>query len=404
MAGLRDSEPKPVDGPRYYYLGPWVRDTSDPDAPFWRAPEGTVGLIDLRPLSMPVSTGFFSTDRPLRDSSYRLYATQLDGPIDPSERSVWQSQLGVKEALVGPTLLDLLWQTLQIGADPEGGTLCPPLVPTHLGQLEIHLGGHPLIWSRKFAGLNDPGWPKLQRLMQASYQRIKQEVRGKGQDAGLHHKWLECMRRKLGVPWQAIGNEEPVMPMTTISDTFDRADQVGLGTSSEGWSWTAGVHNILSNQARISTIGGLARAGIALSTDDHYSQADWYLNGSTNSGCGVATRCDASEVSCYVSYINIPGSANIYKAVAGVFTDLGPIGTVTAVSGLPVKLASDGSVHRLYYNGALVGEVTDSALSGQLLTGFLRRGGSGSIQLFDDFLAADLVASTGNAHYYHRNQ
>lgn len=111
-----------------YYLGPWIWDTSNRNDPHYRAPEGTIGLIDLRPNSPVETYGFFATDRKLGPdyTSYGDGVNRLeDIALSPAQRTKWSSQLGIG-AVTETRLKDVLVETLMMRGDPDGGLICPP--------------------------------------------------------------------------------------------------------------------------------------------------------------------------------------------------------------------------------------------------------------------------------------
>lgn len=374
---------------RYYYLGPWVWDTSE-DAGFWRAPEGTVGLIDLRPASDPHALSLFVCEKQL-GADYRLFGKRLEDSLAPSERAVWRSALRIGGPLAGPTLRDLIWQTLLLGSDPEGAALCPPLVPTHRGLYEIHLAGE-RIWSRPFAGMADPGWPLLQRLMQGLYGARKQEAARSGSD--LHRKWLAAIVAKLGVPWQAIGDEEPRRPDTTVSDNFNRADDDSLGAN---WSEVSGDWDILSNALRCAANGGsgygTARFESDLSSDDMYSQAICTGYGGSRQA-GVTVRVASDAETCYSFEVrnNETTTYRIRRLTAG--TSLGAVNTTHPSVPFTAKLTVDGSSLEGFIDGSsVIGPITDTNITGNTRAGTYAN--SANNVTLDDFQAADLVAASG---------
>ena len=126
---------------RYYYLGPWQQYTDDGGAAYWGAPAGTVGLVDLRPLSPVQTFGFFATAEPLNDSNYEPFGdasgTRLNAlTMTPQQRAKWSSMLGINgDNWSGNRLLDVLVDTLTVHADPDGEERAKPLTPLPSGEL-----------------------------------------------------------------------------------------------------------------------------------------------------------------------------------------------------------------------------------------------------------------------------
>lgn len=189
--------------------------------------------------------------------------------------------------------------------------------------------------------------------------------------------------------------------MTSISDNFNRADNpISLGSSSEGWSWTAvdGVWGILSNNAIETVTGGnfAARAEIDLATDAQFSQLTIVaFAGPLNVGLAIGGPCTRFSAAAKTFYSFLwrasTGQYQFFKCVAGAFTLLGTGGSASA-DGDVVKITSDaGNQHTGFRNGAInMVAVSDSSITGNKRTGMIfNRGGVGQ-PTYDDFSAADL--------------
>jgi hypothetical protein len=406
---------------RYYYLAPWRLVTDDDGATYYAPPEGTIGLVDLRPPEDGSGSGygFFATAEPLTDSDYTPFGdaagTRLDAlAMDASARSLWASMLGITETIPPGSLLDVLWWTLTTLADPTGEVRARPILPTHRGVLELHLGGHSLVRSRRFGGLDDPAWPVVREQVRASVRQIRlralRDPHARRDDRGrpvIHRQYLEAMRRKLrlrGEQWRELRapgldeDEGPILPTTTITDDFDRANAEALGTSAEGWSWTEviGDLDIFNNQAiYLNQADSAARAELDLSSDDHYAQVSVTASGGGSTNREVMTRfsSDASPDHDYYRFITRSTSSNthrLFKVVNGTSTQIGATVDEEAPS-MPFTLRgeSDGSSHALKIGGVTKITQTDTAITGHLRTGF---GASTSpTAAFDNFEAGDLV-------------
>lgn len=200
--------------------------------------------------------------------------------------------------------------------------------------------------------------------------------------------------------------------MTTITDNFNRADNpLSLGSSSEGWSWTAvdGTWGISSNNAiqSVISLNETARAESDLTTDAHYTQLTITRFASDNIGVGgPCTRFSASAKTFY-TYLWRRSSTQyqLFKCVANTFTQLGTGGSTNA-DGDVIRLSSNSSnQHAGYRNGAVnMSAVTDSSITGNLRTGMvMNRVGVGTQPTYDNFVAADLglmpfprIWTTGN--------
>ena len=383
-----------------YVLGPWVWDDSDPETPFYRAPTGTVGLVDLRPVAPSLTMGFFATTIAL-GSDYTAFGDGVnrleDVALTPQQRSLWSSALGIG-AISGNRLIDALWETLTLYGDPDGGVICPPLMPTHRGILELHLGGHSLIRNDRFTGPQHPAWPRIQALVQRNYRAIRTEAmrnhRGPGAPT-IHSKYLECMRRKLRCPWEDLipgdlPRERPMRPDTTVTDDFNRANE---SLDAGNWTEASGNWSVTSNEATDSA-AGYARYGTALSSDDMYSQLNM---GAIGRGAGPCARFDTGSITLYsLECGNTSGSVPlaIVKVVSGTRTSL--TNKTKESQSLLNKLEVSGSSLEAFVDGVSELTLTDTAVSGYTSAGIGDTFGS---RTMDNFEAADLVAASGNPWY-----
>jgi len=175
---------------RYYYLGPW-RWVTDDEMSYWAPPVGAISSIDLR--GQGGSFGFFVTEKPL-GSDYELMGTQLDDPLTVNSAKLWVSMLGT-DKLQGATVLDALVQTLSIDQDPDGEKHGKGLLPTHLGVLEIWLCNE-RVWHRKFTGLADPSWPRIQGILHRDYRKIREvALIPESKDITAHRRVLGTWKR-----------------------------------------------------------------------------------------------------------------------------------------------------------------------------------------------------------------
>lgn len=81
----------------FYYIGPWVWDTSEAE-PYFRAPSGCIGLIDIRADASQTGNGFFSFSEPLADpTGYTAFGdgTKLNAYVlTTQERADWEALTG----------------------------------------------------------------------------------------------------------------------------------------------------------------------------------------------------------------------------------------------------------------------------------------------------------------------
>jgi hypothetical protein len=143
-----------------YWLGPWVwHDGRDGLGAMWRAPVGTVGLLDFG--TLPEMANGAGADRPAGmfctpdgvnlGSAYTLIASGDCREIQSTGRILDLLEAELSYRPQGVTLADLLSDVLVGGSDPAGESGPKPLMPTMAGSLELHLGGHSRVWRQSFA-------------------------------------------------------------------------------------------------------------------------------------------------------------------------------------------------------------------------------------------------------------
>ena len=224
-----------------------------------------------------------------------------------------------------------------------------------------------------------------------------------GKDDGTRWKNLRVHRDGMYRLW--LGGTTPLWEGktlsggSTITDNFNRGNQTGLGTSSEGWSWTilgAGSYDIVSNAASIANTSVVhARADSDLASSDHYAQAT-VASWTTSTGMAVKARKDNSTTLTYYMWFATNTGHYLYKNISGSLTQLG-----SAAGGAPavaevMKISVNGSSIEGSSTNPTVGPttVTDTAITSGTRAGFgySYRGGSG-VGSFDDWSAADLAAA-----------
>jgi hypothetical protein len=382
-----------------YYVGPWVLDSQIPPRPsFWRAPIGAVGSIDLRsiPAHDTAGIGFFTTpDAVVLGIEYTEIAQGAIDTfvVDPVRRNALANALNIA-SVSGTTLLDCLRDILTLRADATGVARWKPLMPTAAGNLEIHLGGHSLIWQEQF-NLASPEAANVIAVVQNDYRRIHAAVlRGETVDTQVHRRVLDALGEKYRVSNPEdffipadLPKEKRLPHSTIILDTFDRADQSNLGTSSEGWSWTNGASliDIVGNVADSAlNIVHWARADSDLSSADHYAQC--VVAGAGGLDHGPTCRKDSTATNTAYNAIALGTTiVRSRKVVAGSFTTLADF-TGTVAAGDTIKIEANGSTIKAYQNGIERTSSTDTAITGNLRCGIL---GFEADKTYNNFEAAD---------------
>ena len=171
---------------RYYYLAQWdhADGTGDRQAGYY-APQGTVGLFDMRP-GGTTTFGFFAADRRLTaDDWWGIDTPELyemgDGTdlreyyTTQAERDMWRAKLDLTLA-EGPDdirlLRDLLVHTFERWGDPEHAERFKPPTATRAGNIELHLGGHSLISRTPFARLPKAARDRTLAVVQRDMARL----------------------------------------------------------------------------------------------------------------------------------------------------------------------------------------------------------------------------------------
>lgn len=413
---------------RYYYLAPWEWGT-DPE-PCWHAPEGVVGLIDLRPLAETDSFGFFVSEKPL--AMGYLLGRDLQG-LERNTVSIWNDTLKLNAQ--GDSILDLLAWTLDHG-DPDGASLCPPLMPTHQSIMEIHLGGHSLVRSRAWLGESDPAWPSVQAKLQRDYREIKRDAEEKASKIEgdkklkkeekeklakavreLSAKWLGASELKFKVHGDLLipGNmaKEPSRkPTTSISDVF--TDTTGtrlnahIATDGKGWYWLGSNYwAIMNNRANGMYYSIKYIADYALSSSDHYAEI---YGGEPAAAAAdkdrlviVRSNNGSPENHYFVRFFN-EVRADLYKVVAGITTtiDSDAPGSTYAY----YKLKCDGSSIQSFIDGATRNSVTDTSIANGFYAGMGGRCNSSdtNVSYTSSFIAEDLLGGFQAAWARNANQ
>lgn len=196
--------------------------------------------------------------------------------------------------------------------------------------------------------------------------------------------------------------------MTTLGDTFARADNTDLNAANTGktlngsaatWQWTE-VENdsqIASNRlSNVSTPANvLARAEQDLASSDHEVQAV-LLNttSATTTFTGLVARFSASAQDGYVMRTN-QGNCWLYSMSAGTLTEIATVATGTGTaSGVLCKLSCIGTSIVCTIDGVDVISVTDSTFtSGVRVGAFMRASGANRAKL-ESFFAQDVAGGT----------
>jgi len=405
-----------------YSIGPLVG-AGTIDDPF-RAPDGAVGMIDLRSPDGAAGVGFFASPAPLPSEWTQIASGDIrDTPPAENRRSVFASALGLP-SVDGSLLIDWLWDAIAIKADPDGAARCLPLMPTSRGTLDLRLGGHSLIKRARF-NLDSPEGATVTQALQRQYRKHREDAKAGRLKDGEHHRrildfWGDKFRADPSrfIP-RGLPREPRLKHETTLNDTFNRADQAGLGTSSGGWTWTNNVDSggatcldIVSNRAEAVALGtDLARANSDLSSDDHYSEIA-IITQTRVAGtavAGVIARKDSTATATFYLGDLLKGSgaytARLFRCISGSFTAMGTNATSFS-TGYALRLTTDGSNIDVTLNAGSEISTTDTNITGNLRCGLRwERGNASNTVNGDSYEAADVGGGGGIAVpvvYHHR--
>lgn len=371
------------------YIGPLVWQEADPETdpvnrPFdmWRPPSGVSDMIDLRNL--------VAQSTPKTQQGAALYTSHIDIPapyvkvldnthdkLSAISLDAVKDQLQIPEAIKAEYLPELLQCLLGEYADPSVGLLCPPLMPSRKGVLTYQLGDVVVKENCTMAGSR---WDSILKELQVQYR----EAKTYGLD--VHQKLLTDWMQKFQVvnyeqfiP-QDLPKEPPKPKATTSKDTFNRADQPDLGTSSDGIFWFKqrdpgaglGRIDIVSNEGSgvCQSANAAYRLEKNLSSADHFAEAD-FRSDNADARMGPCIRYDAAANTYYLFHQAFTTALNLFKSIASVYTFIAAR-SVTINLGVYYrqKLFAEGSVLQLFNDGVQAGaDVIDSSISGGVRTG-----------------------------------
>lgn len=427
------------DGPRWYYLGPHTT-VKDTDLGTYKGlPVGTVGSVDLSSATKG-DVVFISSDVPFSGSpEYVGGFTSLDTVLTAGQLAAWQSRTGAVVQGTGHTLLDVLWLSLTEWDAPFNS-----IMPTREGFLELHLGGHSLIRSRRFGGSSDTSYQNIRKIVRRNYRKVRQHAIGEFavidgitlkelqrgysddnpeenkytqaarrliQNQGLkpseakskirdyiiktHRKYLATQVRKLGVDWRDLippdlPEESPITPTTTFSDDFNRSNNDVLGGS---WNEINGDLDIISNRCEDeSSVESYARYDSDLSSDDHYVQC--YASTTATFSIGPVGRCSVpgTDTAANSSFYMWRWSSayQIYKRVSGSFTLInGSTSSPSPSNPELMYLDMNGSTITCKAGGTTIYTETDTGISGNLRCGIRDGSGNNTTAFVDDWECSD---------------
>lgn len=398
---------------RYYYLGPHIEKEEEGVGLIRTFPTETIGSIDLSGYSNDCV--FITTAEQIVYPGYVYLGDDLNTITSSQQKTDWETKSNLSIPIGSYTLLDLLWNTLTIWSDPTRINRAKPITPTSKGMLDLHLGGHSLIKSRKFEGINDPIFSVIKDVFQDNYRKIRNHglaeieivngitlaelqqgfsnnnpaenkyiiaarrlisqrgfTRQEAKDFIIeyikkqHRKFLADKVSKYKIEWQDlipqdVPLESPVTPETTIGDDFTDTNGTSLAShtasgTTGGWGWVAISADGLdiNTNAALSPNGftGTYQANSALSSDDMNSGAT-LVSWGTNQMLGAISRADSgSNRYQYLAYNNATATHRMFITNAGVGSQIGSsINGNIPIGGQRIAIVSDGSSHTGIVNG-----------------------------------------------------
>lgn len=391
-----------MSGPYHYYLAHRTLNDSEPDAPCWELPPGTVGAVDLCSCYQEAQPVFVATSEPL-DSSH-VYLGRGDCremAVDGAMLSAWESAVGYRPN--GERLVDLLWDQLTDGADPIGEGRCKPLMPTVAGRLELWLPGHSLVKSERFTFGQHKHTKQVREVIQRDMRKTFAECcKKKGKKDQEHYrKVLDYHAKQYRADWREFVPKDiakdvpgPLKHETTVSDDFNRPD----GPLGGNWGIDYGSWVIKTGQAHgTADPSSYARYEVDLSSSNHSVSGLMTINGSYRGGALVA-RYETGKLVGYVVRLatdspwglwRMNGSPNSFSLLA-----YSNYGAYVPIVSMPVSLSVDGSTLTGRSDGFFEVSATDTQITGNLRCGMYAYY---TTTYIDDWQASDLaLPPTGN--------
>lgn len=366
-----------------FWVGPWVwESTIQPN--HWAMPTGSLASLDLRSIPQcearvtPQGSAVFVTaNATTLGTDYTNLGTDSNAILSNPQKAAWRTRFGLPNPLAASTLVDMVWETLTIQADPTGVNRVLPLVPSIDRQFELWIAGT-RVKSKRFNLGDDEAIPVIE-LLKRMYRQARQNSLDGISHPQHYRKFLGALARKYGIDYRNfipsdLPDEGELSPETTITETFNTANSSTLGPNLTWVEYTANAatdrFTIVSNTCRVIELdvdgGSSARAESDLSSADHYAQVVIAAIGSTtqNKQIGACCRFSASAQTHYLARaLQTNDTFGICKIVAGTLTALGSaVSQVPAASGI-VRLTCNGSSIKSTYSGVDKETITDTAIT-----------------------------------------
>jgi hypothetical protein len=403
---------------RYHYGFAQYQWITEGGISFWRLPSSVVGAVDLRPIpnqATPITPGGFAFVASLQPVDV-LVSRSLhfaDEDVTGGMQDAWEAETGYRPQ--GAKLVDLLFDQLTNGSDPDGVTGPKPLMAGVDQMLRLFVGGHSEVKRQRFSVLeNTPHADRVRTLLQRDYERYH------AQDSDHARRVLDfwCEKYRLDkqdksqwqrlIPQRLRAGHRGLLPhSTTITESFNTGNGGTLGPDLTWGEFTndfagnastsTSSFDIAGNTAQAAAIGVLclARAESDLSGDDHYAQgvlADIETDANYQLGPACRFEVGTGDNSLYFARaLQVNDTLALSKLVNGTLTDMGTPISQAPANTATVKVSADGSTIKSYYNGAEKQSETDTSITGNLRCGIF---GFTSGAKIDTFEAADIAAGS----------
>ncbi len=384
----------------------WV-DREVNQTPFWQAPrpDRVLGVLDLRTTAERILKGGVAQGHVLvvydtagtcveTNGALIIWDADLEQPLAQTEKQALRLGLGIDEAISELTLGDTIFAFMAFYSDPSGLTSWKPLRAGHDGLLKLHLGGYGLVKSEQFElGRHT----KTLEAEQENYRRARQQVLDGELPEDFHRKYLTVLSEKYNVHYsnfipKDLPDEEPLPHDTVVSDNFNRSNEE-LDASGD-WAESRGDFDVLTNKADVTaTDAGEAAAifdGTALSTDDHYVEAN--INSTqefTGKQITITARMSDADNS-YMFTESFLQSVRILSNIGGTLAELDSTNH-TWVDDELLRGEVDGTSLEVFVEGVSFGTATDANIDTVFNAGIWTDGTNTSFR-WDNWEAGDLGA------------
>jgi hypothetical protein len=189
------------------------------------------------------------------------------------------------------------------------------------------------------------------------------------------------------------------------TDNFDRADSLDLGASWDVMEGTA--LQVVGNRIRSQGATGTERFNTDLGSDDHYAEADIFLNTAGFNTAAVCCRVSSTNSGTYYFARMCPSCGNLAVGRRASFstTEFATGGTITTTmpaGPFRLRLEVQGSDLRAYVDGVLTISTTDTNITTGTFAGIRASGAAGDSEI-DNFDANALASDVPPPRWDYRS-